>query len=84
MANLLAGEGLFPELIQDAATAENLAAAAVEMIRRPEKLAQMRAGLRRMLERLGGPGASRRAAEEAMKLWRSREGLKKIRGERRM
>ncbi len=68
MANLLAEEALFPELIQDQATPANLTAAALHLIRDQEHLTRITKGLRRIRERLGGPGASARAAAVALEL----------------
>lgn len=68
MANLLGGERLFPELLQEEFTPERLAREVVSLIRDPERLAAMRAGLGRIIGRLGGPGASQRAAQVALEL----------------
>ncbi|RJR39749.1 MAG: lipid-A-disaccharide synthase [Deltaproteobacteria bacterium] len=62
MANLLAGERLFPELLQHLFTPESLAREVLSLVRAPERLEAMRLGLARIVNRLGGPGASRRAA----------------------
>jgi lipid-A-disaccharide synthase len=68
MANLLAGERLFPELIQDDFTAANLAREVLSLIREPRRLPALRRGLAAVIRRLGGPGASRRAARVAVEL----------------
>jgi lipid-A-disaccharide synthase len=65
MANIVAGRRVVPELLQSEATAERLAAEA-ERLLAGDALARMRADLRCVRERLGGPGASRRAAEEVL------------------
>jgi lipid-A-disaccharide synthase len=70
MANLLAEEALFPELIQDDVTPERLTAAALHLIRDADHLARIKAGLKRIRQRLGGPGASTRAAAVALELLR--------------
>jgi lipid-A-disaccharide synthase len=68
MANLLAGERVFPELIQDEFTPERLAREVVDLIREPGRLATVRRALAAVIRRLGGPGASARAARVAMEL----------------
>jgi len=68
MANLLAGEGLFPELIQDNFSAEALARELLRWIKEPKRLGDLRQGLARVVERLGPPGASERAARVALEL----------------
>ena len=68
MPNLLAGEAIFPEFIQDAAKPENLARAALELLRDEPRREHIKARLREIIASLGGPGASRRAAEAIFKL----------------
>ena len=68
MVNLIAGERVVPELIQDAFTPEAVAEEATSMLIDGARAARIRAGLRRVRERLGGPGASRRAAEAILRL----------------
>jgi lipid-A-disaccharide synthase len=68
MVNLIAGERIVPELIQDAFTAEAVAREAVALLIDRDRAAQMRTGLARVRERLGGPGASRRAAEAIVRV----------------
>jgi lipid-A-disaccharide synthase len=68
LPNLVAGEGIVPELVQAAATPERLAAAAAEMLDSPERQGQIRAALFEVRSRLGAPGAAERAAREALAL----------------
>jgi lipid-A-disaccharide synthase len=63
MVNLIAGSRIVPELIQDAFTPQAVAAEAVSMLTDRARSARIREGLRDVRERLGGGGASRRAAE---------------------
>ncbi|MGE0593161.1 MAG: lipid-A-disaccharide synthase [Vicinamibacterales bacterium] len=66
MPNLVAGRPVVPELIQDACTPERLAAEAVTLLTNGEARARMTEGLRDVRERLGGPGASARAADAVL------------------
>jgi lipid-A-disaccharide synthase len=68
MVNLIAGERIVPELIQDAFTPDAVAAEAVSMLTDPARAARIRTGLARVRASLGGPGASRRAAEAILKV----------------
>ncbi len=68
MVNLIAAEPVVPELIQDAFTPGNVADEAVSMLTDRGRAARIREGLARVRERLGGPGASRRAAEAILRL----------------
>jgi lipid-A-disaccharide synthase len=67
MVNLIAGEKIVPELIQDAFTPEAVAREAVAMLTDRDRAARVREGLARVRARLGGPGASRRAAEAILR-----------------
>ena len=68
MPNLLAGEAVFPEFIQDDATPLNLADAVVELLRLPEQRAAVQRKLAAVIATLGGPGATRRAATAVLRL----------------
>jgi lipid-A-disaccharide synthase len=63
MANLVAGRKVVPELIQDDFTPEAVAREALAVLTDPAAAARMRSDLRSVRGKLGGPGASRRAAE---------------------
>jgi lipid-A-disaccharide synthase len=71
MVNLIAGEKIVPELVQDAFTPAAAAGEALSIIYDTERLLRVRAGLARVRERLGAPGASRRAAEAILEVVRS-------------
>jgi lipid-A-disaccharide synthase len=68
MVNLIAGERIVPELIQDAFTPEGVAAEAVSMLTDRVRAARIREGLARVRAKLGDPGASRRAAEAILQI----------------
>ena len=68
MPNLLAGETVFPEFIQDEATPLNLADAVVELLRLPEQRQEVRRKLARVIGSLGGTGANRRAASAVLRV----------------
>jgi lipid-A-disaccharide synthase len=63
LVNIVAGEAVVPELLQDAFTVERLVAAGAELLTDPERAAAMRARLERVAAQLGPPGASARAAD---------------------
>jgi lipid-A-disaccharide synthase len=62
MVNLIAGRQIVPELIQDACTAERIADETVALLTDERRAAAMRADIADVREKLGGPGASDRAA----------------------
>ena len=66
MPNLVAGERIVPELIQDDFTPERVAAEVTVLLTDREQHARMKEGLRRVKSLLGGPGASGRAAEAVL------------------
>ena len=74
MVNLLAGTKIVPELIQSAFTPEAVAAEAIAMLTDRARRQQVKDGLALVRERLGGPGASRRAAEAIMQVVKARRG----------
>jgi lipid-A-disaccharide synthase len=62
MPNLLAGEPVFPELIQGDATPRRLADAALVLLEQPECRRAVQARLADVVAQLGEPGAAARAA----------------------
>ena len=62
MVNLVAGRAIVPELIQDDLTPEAVAREAVSLLTDHARAEAMRRDLADVRARLGGPGASRRAA----------------------
>ena len=62
LVNIVAGEGVVPELLQDNVNADRLEAEGAAILESPERSRRMREGLARTAERLGPPGGSDRAA----------------------
>lgn len=65
LVNLIAGREIVPELIQDKASPENIAAAVLKMSDDPQRLEQMRRELTGIRNMLGSAGASERVADIA-------------------
>ena len=68
MPNLLADERIFPEFLQEQATPEHLAQAALELLQDPTRRQVVRDKLGRVIASLGGPGAARRGARAIISL----------------
>ena len=68
MVNLIAGRKIVPELIQDDCTAENIAAETLLLLTNRDRAEDVRRGLADVRTRLGGPGASGRAADAVLEV----------------
>jgi lipid-A-disaccharide synthase len=68
MVNLVAGKRIVPELIQDGFTPATAADAVVKLLQDAAYREQMIAAIREVKQTLGGPGASRRAAEAVLRV----------------
>ena len=68
LPNLLAGKRICPELVQDAATPEALAAEVIGLLLEPERLLRMKEDLRAAVSQLGKSGGATRAAQMAIDL----------------
>ncbi|MDR1397045.1 MAG: lipid-A-disaccharide synthase [Desulfarculales bacterium] len=68
MTNLILGYELLPELLQEEATPDKLAAAALSLLRDERRRQAMITGMKQARRLLGGPGASRRAAQLALNM----------------
>ena len=69
MPNLMANAEVYPEFIQDAATAENLAGAALELLQNEPRRQRIQSQLAQIIASLGEPGARRRAAAAIVSLF---------------
>jgi lipid-A-disaccharide synthase len=70
MVNLVAGERIVEELIQERCTPENVAREAVDLLTNHERVADMKEQLTLVREKLGGLGASGRAADAIVEVAR--------------
>ncbi len=68
MPNLLAGEAIYPEFLQNTATADNIAREALDLLNDPKRRAAVKAKLAKVVASLGPPGASARAAKAVLRL----------------
>ena len=68
MPNLLAGETVYPEFIQDDATPEHLATAALELLQNQIRREIIKVQLAQIILSLGEPGAAKRAAAAILSL----------------
>jgi lipid-A-disaccharide synthase len=70
MPNLMANEEVYPEFIQDTATAENIANAALDLLQDESRRQKIRVQLDKIIASLGEPGAASRAAAAIMSLFK--------------
>jgi lipid-A-disaccharide synthase len=70
MVNLIAGRTVAPELIQEGFTVEAVVTHVTDLLDNPAAYESARHALREVHERLGAPGASRRAAEAVLEVAR--------------
>lgn len=75
MVNLVAGRTIVPELIQDRFTPDAVAREAVSLLTDERRAAAMRQDLAEVRARLGGPGASDRAAAAVQTLVSARQKM---------
>jgi lipid-A-disaccharide synthase len=69
LVNLVAEKEIVPEILQDEATPERLSAELLSLINDNERLNRMKNDLKGLKYKLGGPGASTKAAELAASLF---------------
>jgi lipid-A-disaccharide synthase len=63
MPNILLGEKVVPELVEEHATPRRISETAIELLGDRGRQEEIRAALRRVRDALGTPGASRRTAD---------------------
>jgi lipid-A-disaccharide synthase len=68
MVNLIAGQRIVPELIQDKCTPENIAAETLSLLTDGPRAERTRSALAEVRKKLGSPGASARAAEAVLEV----------------
>jgi lipid-A-disaccharide synthase len=81
LVNLVAGKSLAPELINEQATAANIARCVDDILADPKRYAALRRELAAVRDRLGGPGAAEATAEIALGLLAAGRGGKDVRQE---
>jgi lipid-A-disaccharide synthase len=69
MPNLLAGEDVYPEFVQHAATAENISQAALKLLQDETRRKKIKSQLTAIISSLGEPGAPARAASSILSLF---------------
>jgi lipid-A-disaccharide synthase len=70
MPNLLAGETVYPEFVQQDAMPENLSRAALELLQDESRRAKIKSQLTKIVSSLGEPGAAGRAATAILSLFK--------------
>lgn len=70
LVNIVANEEVAPELLQQRATPEGIAESALGFLENPAAMDRQKNKLARVAAAVGGPGASRRAAEEVLRILR--------------
>jgi len=80
LANILAGRGIVPEFIQEDASAQRILPAALELIDDTPRRTAMIRDLAEVRAKLGGPGASARAASEILKLMTTKQVVSPFEG----
>jgi lipid-A-disaccharide synthase len=76
MPNLLAGEEVFPEFIQNDATPGNISQAALELLRNESRRNSIKTKLAKIVLSLGAPGASHRAARAIANLFEPKASIR--------
>jgi len=78
LVNIVFGDEVVPELIQNKATVENISKEVVKILSDPEKHANLRSRLLQVRKYLGEPGVSDRAASRILEFLRERSRNEKV------
>ena len=70
LVNLVAGKEVVPEMLQHAMTSENIYRHLLQLLTQEKKYKEMRQELLKVVKKLGGAGASQRAAQLALSMIR--------------
>jgi lipid-A-disaccharide synthase len=70
MPNLMSGEEVYPEFIQNAATPENISRAALELLQDESRRTKIKSQLKQIISSLGEAGAANRAATAILSLFK--------------
>jgi lipid-A-disaccharide synthase len=72
LPNIIAGKMIVPELLQDKASAENISAIAIRMLKNPDELTGQKDELAKVLKQMGEPGAVERTARLVLEFIKDR------------
>ena len=68
LINIVGGDMVVPELLQEQCTPQNIADRALKVLEDPREIERVKYQLSRVKEKMGGPGASLRVAETILRL----------------
>ncbi len=68
LVNIVAGDMVVPELLQNDANAGNIAKKVLSLMRNPDELEKMKNELRKVKDKMGEPGASIKAADAVLEV----------------
>jgi len=72
LPNIIAGKMIVPELLQDKASAENISAIAIRILKNPDELTSQKDELAKVLKQMGEPGAVERTARLVLEFIKDR------------
>lgn len=75
LPNIVAGRKVVPELLQDAVTAEHIAAESLAILTSPDRQRQLKLDLAEVRHKLGEPGAVRKVAQVILDVARESGGI---------